>query len=150
MHQPHKALGRPKVTVYFVNFDNIIRNAGQNLGDVIPFLGGSQCQYTCADCFAHAFQQAAENMERDVDAQAEFLQKRLVGPGFVDDLGVRFLRQLRPRILGKRGDDLRISSLHKDVGQRRAETASPGNRQQMRLALGHGNLDEILRVQAIG
>ena len=150
MHQPHKALRRCKVTVHFLNFDGIIRNAGQNLRDVVPFPGGSQCQDTCTDCLAHAFQQAAENMERDVDAQAEFLQTRLVGLGFVDYLSERFLRQLRPRILGKRGDDLRISSLHKDVGQERAETASLGNRQQVRLALGHGNFDEIPRGQAIG
>jgi len=81
-------------------------------------------------------------MQRDIEARAEFLQECLIGLGLVDYLGVCFLRQFSSRTLGKRGDDLRIASLDKDIGQGRAEMTSPGNRQQMRLALGHSNFDE--------
>jgi hypothetical protein len=79
--------------------------------NVVTLLGRGQCQDARADCLAHPFQQAAENVDWDVEAQAEFLQERLIGFGPVHQIGVRLVRQFRPRVLCKRGDDLSIFSL---------------------------------------
>ena len=97
-----------------------------------------------------AAQQLLAQLGRQVDADAGFDRKCRIGLGLLQHDGVAGRRHLRAGIADEPQADGGIMPLQQRVGDDLVQPPAPGDRQQMLLAFGLRELDQILRRQPRG
>ncbi len=95
-----------------------------------------------------ARQQLAKQMQRHVGAQPDFLGQLLVAPGMVHQGRETALGEFRAGILGELVKDIAVAALQQDIGDAFADASAGRDRQEVRLAFGAGDFDEIAVVEA--
>ncbi|MGY3343044.1 hypothetical protein ACVWYK_001813 [Bradyrhizobium sp. USDA 4470] len=89
-------------------------------------------------------------MARHVLAQTELLGEDRVAFGAADHVQQARTREARALVPGHGGDNLLVTTLDEHIGHGLADRLALGDREQMRLALCHGALDQHLLVDAVG
>ena len=93
--------------------------------------------------FGRLDQQLPEQARRNVGAQADLLRQHAVIAGAPDQRGEGAVGQPRLMIGGDAARDLAVAARDQNVRQRLVDAETRRKREQMRLALGLGNVHEI-------
>ena len=105
-------------------------------------MAGAISQQTGAHGVLGAAQQVAQILDRKIEPEAEDLDQFVVPVGAGDDAGVAGFRKMRAGIVRKAADHLAVAAVDDHVGDFLGKVGPPGDREQVILSLGAGNLDQ--------
>lgn len=88
----------------------------------------------------HELKQVAQQLGRNVDAQAEDLDQFVVAFGAGDDRGVAVVGELSAGVLGEAPDHPVLAAVDDHVGDERGQIFPRRDREQMILSLAAGDL----------